>query len=89
MSDKPEYIQYAFPMVTQFHPQMGIQADPGMELRDWFAGQALAGAMASMDDQEFPFCADRGDGTEEPDDIVARHCYRLADAMLAARKEKQ
>jgi hypothetical protein len=49
------------------------------ELRDWFAGQALAGMLAS-----------EGVGTEEsptwgsPEDMTA-HAYRLADAMLIAR----
>jgi len=47
-----------------------------MSLRDWFAGQALAGWMAS-------FTPDCG--------VKAKHCaelaYELADAMLAARTE--
>ena len=48
----------------------------GMSLRDWFAGQALAGWMAS-------FTPDCG--------VKAKQCaelaYELADAMLAARTE--
>lgn len=43
----------------------------GMTLRDWFAGQALA----SVDhDPDLP-------------EIAARAAYRIADAMLVARKE--
>ena len=43
----------------------------GLRLRDWFAGQALAGLMAGM---------------ERPDDnLIAKTAYELADAMLAAR----
>jgi hypothetical protein len=45
----------------------------GMTLRDWFAGQALAGFMAS---------------TNRPTTIArddAEWCYIVADAMLAAR----
>jgi len=42
----------------------------GMNLRDWFAGQALAGLA--------PCFEEYGD--------VAGHAYRLADAMLEARK---
>ena len=51
-----------------------VQAE-GMSLRDYFAGQALAGLMGNPD---FKHCT--------TDEIVmtARH---LADAMLAARSE--
>ena len=42
----------------------------GMTLRDWFAGQALAGLA--------PCFEEYGD--------VAGHAFRLADAMLEARK---
>lgn len=48
---------------------------PGMTLRDWFAGQALAG-MAGIWQKEGLDAAD-----------IASDAYRLADAMLAARKE--
>ena len=41
----------------------------GMTLRDWFAGQALAGLVASI---------------ETPDDH-ARHAYLIAEAMLIER----
>lgn len=44
----------------------------GMSLRDWFAGQALAGILA--------------DHTTNPTtDAAAGHAYRFADAMLAER----
>jgi len=45
---------------------------PGMTLRDWFAGQALAG-----------ICAHMGPIDCIPDTKLA---YRVADAMIAARK---
>ncbi len=48
----------------------------GMSLRDWFAGQALAGEMTGYQDV---------DATRYADAIAAR-CYAVADAMLAARK---
>ena len=44
----------------------------GMMLRDWFAGQALAGLMADPDMNADP----------KP---VAKVCYHYADAMLEAR----
>ena len=46
----------------------------GMTLRDWFAGQALVGLMAS---------ADVGNG---PDDLAAA-CGAIADAMIAERNK--
>lgn len=46
---------------------------PGMSLRDWFAGQALA-AIFSFDQTETP-----GE--------VAKLAYQHADAMLAARQK--
>ena len=45
----------------------------GMILRDWFAGQALAGILCSPD----------GPGGTREDD--AKWCYQMADAMLAER----
>jgi hypothetical protein len=45
----------------------------GMSLRDWFAGQALAGMLASGED----FRPSAG----------AEAAYLLADAMIAARRE--
>ena len=48
--------------------------DSGMSLRDWFAGQALSGLIASNDEGA-------GDRIEE----VPRYAYAIADAMLAAR----
>lgn len=61
------------------HPSSGsaepiAPAEP--DLRDWFAGQALAGWMASFDYDESP----------KPDSC-AELAYELADAMLAARSK--
>jgi hypothetical protein len=67
--------QRAFPTNTPFtNPE-----DRGMTLRDWFAGQAMAG-----------FCADpeiqwsQGKKTEVN---LAKLAYEVADAMLEARKK--
>lgn len=46
---------------------------PGMSLRDWFAGQVLSGFM-SAEPMHF-----------NPEDD-ADYCYKVADAMIAARK---
>lgn len=66
----------AFPMAL---PKDWADFNHGMSLRDWFAGQALAGMNASCHDLlEWP------SGT-----YLARmveNAYAQADAMLAARK---
>jgi len=43
----------------------------GLTLRDWFAGQALAGLAAKAEDES----------------VTARQAYILADAMLQVRGE--
>lgn len=48
----------------------------GMSLRDWFAGQALAGICAHNDTWGL---------TDAP---LAKAAYQIADAMLSARKGK-
>lgn len=60
----------------------GLHSDPGMSLRDWFAGQALAGmlAMPSLDNGNFH------NNCGEPFAGPAGYAYRMADAMIAARK---
>ena len=46
----------------------------GMTLRDYFAAKALQ-AWES-----------RSDGDEMPDDLKAKQCYKIADAMMKARE---
>ena len=62
---------YAFPRVTK----LGEQA-PGMELRDWFAGMALAGRLADHTVDMYPH-------------ERAIDAYELADKMLAQREKQQ
>lgn len=50
----------------------------GMYLRDYFAGQALAGLMSS-----------EVKGREYSNEWVAKRSYHVADAMLAAREDGQ
>jgi len=52
----------------------GRACDPGMSLRDWFAGQALAGLCASTTHDDSPGTA-----------LLATWAYQQADAMLKAR----
>ena len=53
-----------------------IEASTGMSLRDWFAGQALAGWLAVETGTIMGY---------EPS--IAKGCYDLADAMLAEREK--
>lgn len=60
-----------------------VSDPPGMDLRDYFAAQAMAGDWAACD----------ANGGNFPNDIAdhrlvdrAKLYYRMADAMLKARK---
>ena len=58
---------------TTFGPILKLDYNSGhMNLRDWFAGQALAGLLAS-------------DWSEEAGDVVSCLAYEHADCMLAQR----
>jgi hypothetical protein len=62
-----------------FPTQNGCRNDPGMSLRDYFAGQALAGlSVANVGDDDPP--------TWDWESIT-QTAYKAADAMLEARKE--
>ena len=71
----------AFPLSV--HPGHGYgpkaSTEPGMTLRDWFAGQALIGLLANpgMIDQH----------ATSSIDWVSYHSYLQADAMLAEREK--
>lgn len=47
----------------------------GLTIRDWFAGQALAGMIGTVNSQKAA-------------DALAPACYIMADAMLRAREAK-
>ncbi|MCP2134550.1 hypothetical protein J2S28_001602 [Rhizobium sp. SLBN-94] len=77
-----------------FEPQHGGSNDRepwnhGMSLRDWFAGQFLAGAATSNEPLAF-----RGNPSQDEVDAalrshwddVSRAAFIAADAMIAARK---
>lgn len=68
----------AFPLAGSETENGDIQNYPefGMSLRDWFAGQALAGQALKRADE---WWADY--------ELAAKRCYKIADAMLAEREK--
>lgn len=70
--------QHALGRVEEVHP--------GMSLRDWFAGQALAGLYANRDLQ-LATLHDYGQlNNGDFNACMARQAYEQADAMIAASK---
>jgi len=63
----------AFPRNERYADGDLAVAHQGMTLRDWFAGQALAGVLANSND----------DYSEPP----AKWAYAIADAMIAERNK--
>ena len=55
----------------------------GMSLRDWFAGQALAGVCANQNTHNLARMS-----PEELKKFFSHGCYVLADAMLAEREKE-
>ena len=67
----------AFPVMSVYIEDQDTNSR-GMTLRDWFAGQALMGLMASRNPNSPRF---------HPSDDAA-YVYAVADAMIAAREVK-
>jgi hypothetical protein len=65
------------------HTLPGHQIERGMSLRDHFAGMAMQGELAAMCDGDVPGVP--MDIKDDTIDRLARHWYRIADAMLKAR----
>lgn len=63
--------------------------EPGMELRDWFAGQLAAAEVASAGANEFAAEA-LADAAEKAgqtiEQRIAFNAYQVADALLAERE---
>jgi hypothetical protein len=70
MSEEPNDGGPAFPAMLPG----GNYCTPGMSLRDWFAGQALAGFFTL--------------GNHMPNETIACQCYGMADAMIAYRDQQ-
>jgi hypothetical protein len=68
----------AFPHVADFGADDRSMVS-GLSLRDWFAGQALSGWLASFGPEALL--------SEENRPALAQFAYNLADHMLEARKK--
>ena len=69
MTNKPDG-GCAFPYVCETYVP-----EPGMSLRDWFAGMALQGMLAD------------GDHAEVLNEKMAEFAYHMADAMIEQREK--
>ena len=67
----------AFPRMTERDGKRIFVGHDGMTLRDWYAGQALAGLSANPEFASTSDCK------------CAEWSYRQADAMLAEREKAQ
>lgn len=64
----------AFPWYHPSDGRVGPSCECGMTLRDYFAGQALAGSLANTD--------------APTPEVEAQWAYEIADAMLAERAKE-
>jgi hypothetical protein len=68
---------YCFPQTERYQNGKGrieTVEHKGLTIRDYFAGQVLAGYMVETPEAHIPGA-----------NMVARYCYEIADAMLAER----
>lgn len=62
----------------------------GLSIRDWFAGMALSGICASINNEAMAnavTAAAKAHGVHE-EEFAAKQAYALADAMLAEREKR-
>jgi hypothetical protein len=77
MKELPIIHRKAFPIANM----EGDEEFLGMDLRDWFAGQALKGLLSSIGNWT------SGLPSHEFSESVAHDAYWIADAMLKAREQ--
>lgn len=82
----------AFPCFVMNPPTTGAPLGthvPGMTLRDWFAGMALQGTLASLTAEDRGWLlAQNNNKPELVPDHVAVCCGKMADAMIEERRTK-
>jgi hypothetical protein len=80
----------AFPIADAYDADGRLIAygNAGMTLHDWFAGQALAGAIANSDVLAAAQETAEKDGKKSKNGL-ALFCIQIADAMLAERERRK
>ena len=73
----------AYPVNSDNHAPI---ASTGMTLLDYFAAKAMQGELAAMVDPSGSQCGIALDTPDEALARIAKHFYRIADAMLKARE---
>ena len=84
----------AFPTHPAVDPDNGeYNTEPGMTLRDWFAGKALQGLIADPISYNGALVQIKADnskgGSADICSVMARWSYDYADAMLAERSRHE
>ena len=80
-----KYTKSAFPVFEAKSISADYElTDPGMTLRDYFAGQALVGVIANGQ-----YEAGKKVNENNFAQVLAKTVYNLADAMLEAREKGQ
>lgn len=86
MTDNPQ----AFPSLVKHFGHNGIQQHFGMTLRDYFAGQALIGILASGSGVTGKKWDGQGEQPYSYKSEDVTHCsYKYADAMLKEKKHNE
>jgi len=73
--DPSEWGGSAFPKYFGGNRDLAPGEEPGMTLRDWFAGQVLPGVVHARTIE----------GLDMTQESIAQECYEIADAMLTER----
>mgnify|MGYP001599419572 FL=1 len=77
-SEEPDHGGPAFPHVVDMGNKVLVTR--GMDLEDWFAGQALRALVGTLD---------KGWLSSEGRDQIARTCYDYGAALVAERKRRR
>lgn len=72
-----------------FPAQFFDERATGMTMRDYFAGNAMQGELSALWSEDGSVSGVNLDASDHSIEQLAKHWYRLADAMLAARKEQR
>jgi len=66
-----------------------LYSAPGMTLRDWFAGQAMAGACYCSESILSAIASGAKIGGMTVNEFVTRGAYEIADAMIAEKRRTE